>query len=74
MAFKHGNHTLIDLDAGNDTKITSAAGQDIVFYPDQHIWIKQGTKLTLKAQYLMTLKQNYRLQPLQQIEILILPR
>ena len=49
MAFKHGNHTLIDLDAGNDTKITSAAGQDIVFYPDQHIWIKQGTKLIFEG-------------------------
>ena len=49
MAFKHGNHTLIDLDAGNDTKITSAAGSDIVFYPDQHIWIKQGTKLIFEG-------------------------
>ena len=49
MAFKHGNHTLIDLDAGNDTKITSATGQDIVFYPDQHIWIKQGTKLIFEG-------------------------
>ena len=49
MAFKHGNHTLIDLDSGNDTKITSAAGQDIVFYPDQHIWIKQGTKLIFEG-------------------------
>ena len=33
MAFKHGRLTLIDLDAGGDTKITSAEGQDIVFYP-----------------------------------------
>ena len=49
MAFKHGNHTLIDLDAGNDTKITSAAGQDIVFYPDQHIWIKQCTTLIFEG-------------------------
>jgi hypothetical protein len=49
MAFKHGNHTLIDLDTGNDTKITSAAGSDIVFYPDQHIWIKQGTKLIFEG-------------------------
>lgn len=49
MAFKHGNHTLIDLDAGSDTKITSATGQDIVLYPDQHIWIKQGTKLIFEG-------------------------
>ena len=49
MAFKHGNHTVIDLDDGNDTKITSATGQNIVLYPDQNIWIKQGTKLIFEG-------------------------
>lgn len=49
MAFKHGNHTVVDLDDGNDTKITSAAGQNIVLYPDQNIWIKQGTKLIFEG-------------------------
>ena len=49
MAFKVASHSVIDLDAGGDTKITSAEGQDIVFYPDQHIWIKQGTKLIFEG-------------------------
>ena len=49
MAFKVASHSVIDLDTGGDTKITSAEGQDIVFYPDQHIWIKQGTKLIFEG-------------------------
>ena len=49
MAFKVASHSVIDLDSGGDTKITSAEGQDIVFYPDQHIWIKQGTKLIFEG-------------------------
>ena len=46
MAFKHGNSTLIDLDAGNDTKLQSATGKDIVFYPVDNIWIKRRYKIS----------------------------
>ncbi len=49
MAFKHGDQTLITLDAGGATQLQSATGKDIVFYPADNVWIKEGTKLVFEG-------------------------
>ena len=49
MAFKHADQTLITLDAGGATQIQSGTGKDIVFYPADNIWIKEGTKLVFEG-------------------------
>ena len=49
MAFKHGDQTLITLDAGGATQLQSATGKDIVIYPADNVWIKEGTKLVFEG-------------------------
>jgi len=49
VAFKIVNQTVIDLDGTGATQIQSAAGTDIALYPDQNIWIKEGTKLIFEG-------------------------
>ena len=49
MAFKHGDQTLITLDAGGATQLQSATGKDIAFYPADNVWIKEGTKLVFEG-------------------------
>ena len=49
MAFKVVNQSVIDIDTDGATKIESATGKDIVLYPADNIWIKQGTKLIFEG-------------------------
>ena len=49
MAFKVVNQSVIDVDTDGATKIESATGKDIVLYPADNIWIKQGTKLIFEG-------------------------
>ena len=49
MAFKLGNTTVLNLDAAGSTQLASASGTDIALYPDQNVWIKEGTKLIFEG-------------------------
>jgi len=49
VAFKHGNQTLITIDVTGATQLQSATGTDITLYPDNNIWIKEGTKLIFEG-------------------------
>jgi len=49
VAFKVINQTVIDVDSSGATQLQSASGQDIALYPDQNVWIKQGTKLIFEG-------------------------
>jgi len=49
VAFKVINQTVIDVDSSGATQLQSASGQDIALYPDQNVWIKQGTKVIFEG-------------------------